>query len=71
MFYLRLNKIRIFNNYRLLGSSDLQLMSFVTMGEADFPMLNEFYRTSDAAVKKELIAQAVNKVLSSRIMPQI
>ena len=71
MFYLRLNKIRIFNNYRLLGSSDLQLMSFVTMGEADFPMLNEFYRTSDAAEKKELIAQAVNKVLSSRIMPQI
>ena len=71
MFYLRLNKIRIFNNYRLLGSSDLQLMSFVTMGEADFPMLNEFYRTSNAAVKKELIAQAVNKVLSSRIMPQI
>ena len=71
MFYLRLNKIRIFNNYRLLGTSDLQLMSFVTMGEADFPMLNEFYRTSDAAVKKELIAQAVNKVLSSRIMPQI
>lgn len=71
MFYLRLNKIRIFNNYRLLGSSDLQLMSFVTMGEADFPMLNEFYRTSDAAVKKELIAQAVNKLLSSRIMPQI
>ena len=71
MFYLRLNKIRIFNNYRLLGSSDLQLMSFVTMGEADFPMLNEFYRTSDAAVKKELVAQAVNKVLSSRIMPQI
>lgn len=71
MFYLRLNKVRIFNNYRLLGSSDLQLMSFVTMGEADFPMLNEFYRTSDAAVKKELIAQAVNKVLSSRIMPQI
>jgi hypothetical protein len=71
MFYLRLNKIRIFNNYRLLGSSDLQLMSFVTMGEADFPMLNEFYRTSDAAAKKELIAQAVNKVLSSRIMPQI
>jgi hypothetical protein len=71
MFYLRLNKIRIFNNYRLLGSSDLQLMSFVTMGEADFPMLNEFYRTSDAAVKKVLIAQAVNKVLSSRIMPQI
>jgi len=71
MFYLRLNKIRIFNNYRLLGSSDLQLMSFVTMGEADFPKLNEFYRTSDAAVKKELIAQAVNKVLNSRIMPQI
>lgn len=71
MFYLRLNKIRIFNNYTLLGPSDLQLMSFVTMGEADFPMLDEFYRTSDAAVKKDLVAQAVTKVISSRIMPQI
>lgn len=71
MFYLRLNKIRIFNNYTLLGPSNLQLMSFVTMGEADFPMLDEFYRTSDAAVKKELVARAVAKVVSSRIMPQI
>ncbi len=71
MFYLRLNKIRIFNNYTLLGPSNLQLMSFVTMGEADFPMLDEFYRTSDAAVKKELVARAVAKVISSRIMPQI
>ena len=71
MFYLRLNKIRIFNDYTLLGPSDLQLMSFVTMGEADFPMLDEFYRTSDAAVKKELVSRAVSKVISSRIMPQI
>lgn len=55
MFYLRLNKIRIFNNYTLLGPSDLQLMSFVTLGEADFPMLDEFYRTSDAAVKRDLV----------------
>ena len=71
MFYLRLNKIRIFNNYTLLGPSDLQLMSFVTLGEADFPMLDEFYRTSDAAVKRDLVAQAVTKVISSRIMPQV
>ena len=71
MFYLRLNKIRIFNNYTLLGPSDLQLMSFVTMGEADFPMLDEFYRTSDASIKKDLVAQAVTKVISSRIMPQV
>lgn len=71
MFYLRLNKLRIYSNGALLGSSEVQLMSFVTLGEADFPMLNEFYRTSDAGQKKQLVAQAVAKVVSSRIMPEI
>lgn len=71
MFYLRLNKLRIYSNGALLGSSEVQLMSFVTLGEADFPMLNEFYRTSDAGQKKQLVAQAVTKVVSSRIMPEI
>jgi hypothetical protein len=71
MFYLRLNKIRIHSNGALLGRSELQLMSFVTLGEEDFPMLDEYYRTSDAQVKKQLVAQAVTKLISTRIMPQI
>ena len=71
MFYLRLNKLRIYSNGAFLGSSEIQLMSFVTLGEADFPMLSDFYRTSNAAVKRELVAQAVSRVVSSRIMPEI
>jgi len=71
MFYLRLNKLRIYSNGALLGMSEVQLMSFVTLGEADFPMLNEFFHTSDANVKRELVSQAVARVVSSRVMPQI
>lgn len=71
MFYLRLNKLRIYSNGALLGMTEVQLMSFVTLGEADFPMLNDFYRTSDPAVKRQLVAQAVSRVVSSRVMPEI
>ncbi len=71
MFYLRLNKLRIYSNGALLGMSELQLMSFVTLGEADFPMINEFFRTTDIALKRELVSQAVARVVSSRVMPQI
>jgi hypothetical protein len=71
MFYLRLNKLRIYSNGALLGMTEVQLMSFVTLGEADFPMLNDFYRTNDPTVKRHLVAQAVSRVVSSRVMPEI
>jgi len=71
MFYLRLNKLRIYSNGALLGMSEVQLMSFVTLGESDFPMLNDFYRTSDNNQKRQLVAQAVSRVVSSRVMPEI
>lgn len=71
MFYLRLNKVRILNNRELLGKAEIQLMSFVTLGDADFPMLADFFKTNDDKQKKELIKQAVTKVVSSRIMPEI
>ena len=51
--------------------SEVQLMSFVTLGESDFPMLNDFYRTSDNNQKRQLVAQAVSRVVSSRVMPEI
>ncbi len=71
MFYLRLNKLRIYSNGVLLGMSDVQLMSFVTLGESDFPMLNDYFRTSDLNQKRELVKQAVSRVVSSRVMPEI
>ena len=71
MFYLRLNKLRIYSNGALLGMTEVQLMSFVTLGETDFPMLNDFYRTSDLNQKRELVTQAVSRVVSSRVMPEI
>jgi hypothetical protein len=71
MFYLRLNKLRIYSNGALLGMSEVQLMSFVTLGETDFPMINEFFRTTDVIQKKELVSQAVARVVSSRVLPEI
>lgn len=71
MFYLRLNKIKIINNRELLGKGEIQFMSFINAGEADFPMLDDFYKTNDDSLKKKLVAQAVTQVIGSRIMPQI
>lgn len=71
MFYLRINKVKIFNNRELFGKAEIQFMSFVTNGESDFPMLEDFFNTNDADVKKELIKQAISKVLSSRIIMPI
>jgi len=71
MFYLRLNKVKILNNRELLGKGEIQLISFVNPGESDFPMLNDFYYTNDENQKKELVKQAVNQVLSSRVLPEI
>jgi len=71
MFYLRLNKVRILNNRELLGKAEIKLMSFVTLGESDFPMLDDFFKTNDENQKKEIVKQAVTKVVSSRNMPEI
>jgi len=71
MFYLRLNKLRIYSNGSLLGMSEVQLMSFVTLGEADFPMINDFFHCTDVIQKRELVSQAVSRVVSSRVMPEI
>ena len=46
-------------------------MSFVTSGEADFPNFSEFFSTNDSEKKSKIIQDAVSKVLSSRIVPQI
>lgn len=67
MFYLRLNKVKILNNREMLGKAEIQFMSFVIEGENDFPMLADFFTTNDDSIKNELVKQAVEKVVSSRI----
>jgi len=71
MFYLRLNKLRILNNHQLLGEANVQLMSFVTLGKADFPMLDEFFQINDPQKKMDLVSQAITKVVCSRVTPAI
>ena len=71
MFYLRLNKVKILKKRELIGKAEIQFMSFVTAGESDFPMIDDFFNSNDAEVKSELIKQAVSKLVSSRVMPQI
>jgi hypothetical protein len=71
MFYLRINKVKILNNREMLGKGEIQFMSFVTKGESGFPMLQEFFQTNNTKIKKELITQAIEEVVSSRILMPI
>lgn len=71
MFYLRLNKVKILNNREMLGKAEIQFMSFVTNGESDFPMLDDFFKTNDEQAKKELVKKAIEQVVSSRILMPI
>lgn len=71
MFYLRINKVKILNNREMLGKGEIQLMSFVTKGESDFPMLRDFFNTNQTVIKRDSVIQAVEKVVSSRIIMPI
>lgn len=71
MFYLRINKVKILNNREMLGKGEIQLMSFVTKGESDFPMLRDFFNTNQTVIKRDSVIQAIEKVVSSRIMMPI
>jgi len=71
MFYLRINKVKILNNREMLGKGEIQLMSFVTKGASDFPMLGDFFNTNHSVLKRDLVIQAVKKVVSSRIIMPI
>ncbi|MFB9077292.1 hypothetical protein ACFFLS_02420 [Flavobacterium procerum] len=68
MFYVRLNKLRIIKNGDLLGKGEIQFMSFINQSNDSFPDLNEFFETNDENRKKEIIKDAVSKVIQSRIL---
>lgn len=71
MFYLRLNKVKILNNREMFGKGEVQFMSFINTGEDNFPMLGEFFNTTDPVKRNQLIADAVSQVISSRIMTPV
>ena len=68
MFYVRINKVKILNNREMLGKGEIQLMSFVTKGKSDFPMLEDFFNTNSSRAKRKFVKQAIEKVISSRIL---
>lgn len=68
MFYLRINKVKILNNRELLGKGEIQLMSFISGGEHDFPMLQQFFATQSEEEKIALVKDAALKILNSRIL---
>lgn len=71
MFYVRLNKLRIRKSGDLIGKGEIQFMSFINHSEDSFPNLNEFINTNDATLKKEIVANAIKMVVTSRILMQI
>ncbi|KAF2514164.1 hypothetical protein [Flavobacterium foetidum] len=68
MFYVRLNKLRIIKNGDLLGKGEIQFMSFINQSTDSFPDFNEFFETNDENRKKEIIKDAVSRVIQSRIL---
>lgn len=71
MFYLRLNKLKILNNREFLGKAEVKLISFVTLGDSDFPEISDYLATNDTIKKKEILKTSVQKIVSSRVMPEI
>ena len=66
MFYLRLNKIRIVKNREFIGKAEIQIMSFITGGEKNFPSLEKLFDSNDDSEKKKLLESAIEEVLDSR-----
>lgn len=76
MFYFRINKLKIFNNYvgRLIKRNDvasIQIISFITTENEDLPALNLYLKENDAEKKDVLLRQMVETVAARRILTRI
>lgn len=76
MFYFRINKLQIFDNYEnafLFFKRDLaqvKLVSFVTT-DAEIPLLDAWVAENDANKKRQLLTDAVQQTASARILTEI
>lgn len=79
MFYLRLNRIKIFNNREGLffkklrwDNAEVSILSFVNTDKgSDFPDLSELQRTTDLKKQKEIINAATEYVTQSLVLRRI
>jgi hypothetical protein len=79
MFFFRLNKLKIVDNHekrqvlQLFGSdtAEVQLSSFITTDWTHLPELGELLATDNSRRKQELTAQAVARVVDSRVLTTI
>lgn len=69
-FVFRLNELKILNN-REWGTGEVKLLSFVTGGDVNLPVLDDLQRTTEPERKKELIKAATQSVLSSKVLMQL
>lgn len=69
-FVFRLNELKILNN-REWGAGEVKLLSFVTGGDVNLPVLDDLQRTTEPERKKELIKAATQSVLSSKVLMQL
>lgn len=69
-FVFRLNKLKILNN-REWGAGQLKMLSFVTGKDVNLPVLDDLKRTTDPAMKKQLIQAAAQSVLSAKVLMQL
>lgn len=76
MFYFRINRVRILDNHKkvflFFGDDVVQvkLISFIT-SDADIPILDAWYSENDEEVKKQLLTQAVQQVVSARYFSEV
>ncbi len=80
MFFFRINKIKIFDNKErrkflgILGKdlAQVKLISFVNTDVSGFlPDMEEFIDTNSPERKKEILHNAVNRIVNSRILTPI
>lgn len=69
-FVLRLDRIDILDN-REWGDAEVKIISFVTTGNNDLPMLDGYSDTDDHGEKRELIKDAAAEIVSSRDFTEV
>ena len=79
MFYFRINRLKIFNNFEhrkflgVLGKdlAQIKLISFVSTTNNQFPVLDDYINTMDAAEQNDLLKTAIEQIVGSRILTEI
>jgi hypothetical protein len=69
-FAFRLNKLKILNNQEW-GPGEVKLLSFITGQDGGLPILENLQRTTSVKKKKQIIQNATQTVLASKVLMQV